>query len=492
MESSAATNAEAVPAVQLAPELQLDGAAPRLHGRGIERSAIMARLLMLADVAAGALACGIVALAFGAGLGTAVALALLGGLVWPLLAFSSGLYSTEDLRTWVSGIAETPRLLISLLLLSWPVFIAFAAFDLHYPGAAAAVTIAATALLSSTGRAGVRAHLHSATPLMQRTLIVGSGVVAGKLIQKLHTHRQFGLLPIGLIDDEPHDVGEVGIPRMGRLRDLPDILERADVDRVIVAFSRAGHEELLSCVRACRDAGVPVAVVPRLFDFLDGARSLESVGGLPMLSIDTPGLNRSSRIAKRALDIALSSAALVALSPLLALIAAAIKLESRGPVLFRQPRVGRDGRIFQILKFRSMYDDAEDRKGELALAGRRDGIMFKLRRDPRITRVGRLLRRLSVDELPQLVNVLRGDMSLVGPRPLIAPEIDAIEHTWQARRLDLRPGMTGPWQVHGRSENPFEEMVRLDYQYVSGWSLARDVEILIATLPAVLSGRGAY
>jgi len=174
-------------------------------------------------------------------------------------------------------------------------------------------------------------------------------------------------------------------------------------------------------------------------------------------------------------------------------IAAAIKLESRGPVFFRQVRAGRGGNVFRVFKFRSMYADAEQRKVELhAVNDVSDGVMFKMHRDPRVTRTGRVLRRLSLDEVPQLFNVLRGEMSLVGPRPLILPESQALEEDWHERRLDLRPGLTGPWQVSGRSDIPFQEMVRFDYQYVAGWSLARDIEILLATIPAVLSGRGAY
>ena len=174
-------------------------------------------------------------------------------------------------------------------------------------------------------------------------------------------------------------------------------------------------------------------------------------------------------------------------------IAIAIKVESRGPIFFRQPRAGRNRSSFRLIKFRSMYTDAEERKadlGEMNEAG--DGVMFKIREDPRVTKVGRFIRRYSLDELPQLFNVLIGEMSLVGPRPLIFPETDALEKKWHLRRLELRPGLTGPWQVYGRSQSPFQEMVRFDYQYVAGWSLARDIEILFATLPAVISGRGAY
>jgi exopolysaccharide biosynthesis polyprenyl glycosylphosphotransferase len=228
-----------------------------------------------------------------------------------------------------------------------------------------------------------------------------------------------------------------------------------------------------------------VDVVPRLFEFLDGVRALDQVGGLPLLSIGTPHLTRSSKIAKRALDVTVALALILALLPLVAVIAIAITVESRGPVFFRQPRVGRGLAGFDMLKFRSMYVDAPLRLND-------DGVMVKGREDPRITKVGRLLRRLSLDEMPQLVNVLRGDMSLVGPRPLIQQEAATLDESWHARRFDLRPGMTGPWQIQGRSETPFQEMIRLDYQYVAGWSLARDIEILMATVPAVLSGRGAY
>jgi lipopolysaccharide/colanic/teichoic acid biosynthesis glycosyltransferase len=174
-------------------------------------------------------------------------------------------------------------------------------------------------------------------------------------------------------------------------------------------------------------------------------------------------------------------------------IATAIAIDSRGPVLFRQVRAGRNGKTFKVSKFRTMHRDAEERKKQYEDANEADdGVMFKIKDDPRITRVGGFLRRTSLDELPQLINVLAGQMSLVGPRPLILEEAEEAAQSWHVRRLDLRPGITGLWQISGRSDLPFEEMVRFDYEYVSGWSLARDVEILLATIPAVLSGRGAY
>jgi lipopolysaccharide/colanic/teichoic acid biosynthesis glycosyltransferase len=188
-----------------------------------------------------------------------------------------------------------------------------------------------------------------------------------------------------------------------------------------------------------------------------------------------------------------SAALLILLSPFLIAISIAIAIDSRGPVFFRQVRAGRDQEPFKVIKFRSMYKDADERKKQFeAENDHADGVMFKIKKDPRITRVGRLIRGTSLDELPQLFNVLTGEMSLVGPRPLILSESKHAAQAWHARRLDLRPGITGLWQVSGRSDLPFQEMVRFDYQYVSGWSLARDVEILLATIPVVLSRRGAY
>jgi exopolysaccharide biosynthesis polyprenyl glycosylphosphotransferase len=298
---------------------------------------------------------------------------------------------------------------------------------------------------------------------------------------------------IGMVDDDVHVDSSPELPSLGGLDELERILRDHHVDRAIIAFSRSGHDELLSSIRMCWDNRVAIDIVPRLFDFLDGARSLEQVGGLPMLSITVPQLNRASRAAKRASDIALSAIALTVLSPLLVATALLIKLDSRGPILFRQRRVGRDGEIFHIFKFRSMHVDAEERKREFErLNDSNDGVMFKIKADPRVTRIGHPLRRFSIDELPQLLNVLRGEMSLVGPRPLISKEADAFSETWHERRLDLRPGITGPWQVYGRSDIPYDDMLRLDYQYVAGWSLARDAEILLATIPVVFSGRGAY
>lgn len=462
--------------------------------RASRRSIFLHRLLLAADVVSGAIAGVITALIFAIPLSSAAALiaVLIAGSI--LLAFIFGLYSDGDLLTWASGLADAPRALVAAVVLSWPVLGIATALNLSKPALVALVATLATASFDSVSRALARGWAHRVVPLRQRTVIVGSGIVADRLADRLDRHSEFGLETIGLVDDDVHRLdGTHGLPTLGGLDQLDQVLDECEVDRVIIAFSRASHQQLLSCIRVCRDHRVAVDVVPRLFELLDGAQSLNQIGGLPLLSIGAPPLSRASRVAKRGLDIAISTLLLILLSPVLIAVAIAIKLDSRGPVLFRQVRAGRGETEFQLVKFRSMYNDAEKRKKEFEEANEAtDGVMFKIKRDPRITRVGGFLRRGSLDELPQLVNVLRGEMSLVGPRPLILKEARHAAQTWHARRLDLRPGITGLWQVSGRSDLPFQEMVRFDYQYVSGWSLARDVEILLATIPVVLSGRGAY
>ena len=460
--------------------------------RGRPRTSALGRALLAADFVGAALAAAVAGLALGAFQGESLGYVVAATICWSACAFTLGLYGNgDDLRTWASGVPELPRTLAAALACTWPLFLLATVLDLPLAAALAGVTAFGAVITTGGTRALARAALHREPDLLQRTVILGSGYVAGHIVEKIRSHPQFGLLPIGLIDDEVHDPGSPELPVLGGFADLDDILTVHEPERVIIAFSRASHEEMLQCLRTCRDHGVAIDVVPRLFEFLDGVRSLDHLGGLPVLSIGTPRLTRSAQVAKRALDIVAAGTALVAMAPLLAAVAVAIKLDSRGPILFRQQRAGRGGEVFELLKFRSMYPNAEDRKLELA-SDNDDGVMFKMQADPRITRVGRLLRRYSLDELPQLWNVLRGEMSLVGPRPLILPETDALSEDWHLRRLELRPGLTGPWQINGRSETPFHEMVRFDYQYVAGWSLARDLEILLATMPAVLSGRGAY
>ncbi|HET8863042.1 MAG TPA: sugar transferase [Solirubrobacterales bacterium] len=495
MESSTATHAHGEAAVEAD---QTGTTQPNTHGaasRARRRGAVLARMLFTADSVAACLAAAIAVFVLGLSSTELSGAAYVAGatLLWPFAAFSIGLYRSDQLASWASAVSEIPRAFVAILLITWPLFGLASILGLEQVIGVTFLTVSGIAGLTGIARTIVRAGLHRDPDLRQRTLILGSGFVAGQVVKKLHNNVQFGLVPVGIVDDEVHDVGSPDLPWLGRFTDLDTIIEAQGIDRVIIAFSKASHEQLLESIRACRDAGVTVDVVPRLFEFLDGVRALDQVGGLPLLSIGTPVLTSASIAAKRLLDAAGSLALILAFSPLMIAIAIAIKLESRGPIFFRQPRAGRGNTSFQLIKFRSMYVDAEKRKSEISeLNEAGDGVMFKIRKDPRVTRVGQFIRRFSIDELPQLFNVLRGEMSLVGPRPLIFPETAALDEDWHLRRLELRPGLTGPWQVYGRSQSPFQEMVRFDYQYVAGWSLARDVEILLATLPAVLSGRGAY
>jgi exopolysaccharide biosynthesis polyprenyl glycosylphosphotransferase len=470
------------------------GQSARPRSPASRRSTFLHRLLAAADSTSALLSGLFAGLVFGLSLGSTLILTAALLVFWVGLAFVFGLYSESGLRNWASGLSDAPRLATAALLLTWPVLGLTELLPLQSPVLTALVVTTAIASADAIARGLARGYAHRVAPLRQRTVIVGSGLVADRLAERIQQHSEFGLETIGLVDDDVHSIGdEERLPKLGSLADLDDLLAEKEVDRVIIAFSRAGHQELLECIRACRNQRVAVDMVPRLFELVDSGRSVTQIGGMPVLSIGAPPLGHASRVAKRAVDIAGSGLALILLSPFLILIALAIKLTSRGPVFFRQERAGRGGSTFEVFKFRTMRRDAEERKRDYQSANEAgDGVMFKIKDDPRITVVGGFLRRTSLDELPQLINVLTGEMSLVGPRPLILSEAEQAAQSWHARRLDLRPGITGLWQVSGRSDLPFQEMVRFDYQYVSGWSIARDIEILLATIPVVLSGRGAY
>ena len=455
-----------------------------LPGRANDRTTELRRLLRLADVAAGALAGIVAGLIAHVPASELVVVVLALAVAWPCFAFACGLHAADDLRSWASGASEAPKLVLAALLLSWSLYGLFLILDAPSTPQGALGGSLAVAVAAAVARASARTYAHRSTRLRQRTLVIGSGIVAQQLVARLLRHDELALDPIGYLDSETDGFGDPGVPSLGGLDALPGLLAEKRIDRVMIAFSRAGHEQLLQCIRECRNYGIAVDVVPRLFEFLDGARTVDQIGGMPLLSIATPAFSRGSAVAKRMLDIVLAIVTVIALAPLLLGVAIAIKLDSRGPVVFVQRRSGRGGSFFSLYKFRSMRVDA-------TVEVRVDGAIVKTVDDERITRVGRFIRRFSLDEAPQLFNVLRGDMSLVGPRPLVEEEA-AVLRDWQERRADLRPGLTGPWQVAGRSHIPFQEMVKFDYQYVAGWSLARDIEILLATLPVVISGRGAY
>jgi exopolysaccharide biosynthesis polyprenyl glycosylphosphotransferase len=313
----------------------------------------------------------------------------------------------------------------------------------------------------------------------RRAIVVGTGPEAARVERKLASHPEYGLEVVGVF-------GERG--------DLARVVDELEVERVILASPVGNHEETLDLLRDVRRPYVFVSIVPSYSEIFASNATLDELEGMPVVSLPPLRLARSSRLLKRSFDVVVSSVALCLVAPLLGVVAVAIRLDSSGPSLFRQPRRGRAGSTFEIVKFRTMHVGAEGKRhdADVVQLNEVDGPLFKVKgRDPRVTRVGAFLRRTSIDELPQLWNVVRGDMSLVGPRPFVIYEADQITG-WAAKRLDMTPGITGMWQVLGRNDMPYEEMCKLDYLYVTNWSLWWDFKILCQTIPVVVGRRGAY
>jgi len=273
--------------------------------------------------------------------------------------------------------------------------------------------------------------------------------------------------------------------------DLDFLLAEAGVERVVLALPELDEATLARVVTSCRATGVKLSVMPPMRAMLGTAVQLNHIAEMPVIEYGTWGTSPSTMAIKRAADVVLSAAGIVILAPLMLVIALAVRLTSRGPALFRQVRAGRDGKPFKILKFRTMCRDAEERISEVISPDELTEPMFKLRKDPRVTKVGRFLRRASLDELPQLINVLRGDMSLVGPRPEELWLVDRYGET-QRFRLQMRPGMTGPMQVHGRGELNFQERLAVEREYVENYSIRKDLKILLRTVSIIWRGPGAY
>jgi exopolysaccharide biosynthesis polyprenyl glycosylphosphotransferase len=336
---------------------------------------------------------------------------------------------------------------------------------------------------------------HYVVPLLntpQNAVIVGAGRVGQLIAEKIRKHPEYNLRIVGFLDDEPRPLERHldDLPVLGPEHALVDVLRRHQVSRVILAFSRRSHDQLLEVIRNAGLRDVQLSIIPRYFEILPATIRVGEVDGMTVLETPDARLSRLSFSLKRLFELTLTILVCVLLAPLLVAIAIAIKLDSPGPVLFRQQRMGRGDRVFWIFKFRTMVDGAEAMRAELLSRNELgSGPLFKLRRDPRTTRVGKILRQWSLDELPQLFNVLRGEMSLVGPRPFVVYEDVRIDG-WARRRLDLPPGITGPWQVLGRNDVPFEEMVKLDYLYVHTWSLWGDIKLLVRTIPIVFRRRG--
>jgi len=326
-----------------------------------------------------------------------------------------------------------------------------------------------------------------------RTLLVGAGEVGRAVMRNIVAQPELGYHLVGFLDDNPSKRARaIGrFQPLGGTIDLARTLRAQPVDQVIITLPWRSRDRIIRLVSMCEAAGVNVRIVPDLFQMSLNRVDMDSLAGIPLIAVREPVLRGWTSRTKRAIDLVFSAVLLAVFAPLMAAIAAAIKLDSPGPVLFRQERVGRDGRLFTCFKFRSMVDGADDARQELSHRNEATGPIFKIRNDPRTTRVGRGMRRLSIDELPQFWNVLAGDMSLVGPRPPMPCEVENYAE-WHRRRLDVAPGLTGLWQVSGRSDLTFDEMVMLDLYYAENWSIGLDLKILLRTVPTVLWGRGAY
>jgi exopolysaccharide biosynthesis polyprenyl glycosylphosphotransferase len=320
----------------------------------------------------------------------------------------------------------------------------------------------------------------------ERVLVIGDPVMTALVRRKLNDNPALNATIVGRVG-AAQEHGDRPDKLLGGVDELPAVIQRHRIERVVVAPEQEGGDEVVDIIRLATACGVRVAVLPRMLEVMGTAVIFDDLGGQMLLEVRGFGLSPSSRVLKRSFDLIVGSIMSILLAPVLLAIALAIRLTSPGPILFRQTRVGKNGREFQMLKFRTMVTDADQRKHEL-LELNAAAPMFKVPDDPRTTRVGRFLRRRSLDELPQLLNVLRGDMSLVGPRPLITEE-DRLFSGWQRRRYHVAPGVTGPWQILGSSRVPMSDMVTIDYLYCANWSLWLDAKVLARTIPYVLSRR---
>lgn len=424
-------------------------------------------------------------------------LALAIGLVWPALLWREKLYHTQRISTLASQWGRLARahafgaLALAALI--------FASRQIWISRSLLGIFLVTSFLLLGAERTAVLAGLHSLRRRGRNTrnvVVVGIREAAAELATAAAEHPEWGWRLLGFlrVSDEPRETpleASTLSPVLGTVRDLPEILENEVVDEIVFCVAASELEQVKDAVAEAELRGVNARLVADFMDLKVARTQVGYLNGLPVLTFTTTPQQATGLLCKRLLDGTLAAMALLVFSPLMGAVAALIRLTSDGPVLFRQERVGQNGRTFTLFKFRTMRNGAEPVSTELRVRNEMNGPVFKLRDDPRVTRLGRVLRRWTLDEIPQFWNVLRGDMSLVGPRPPLPHEV-AEYKTWQMRRLSMKPGLTGLWQVSGRNEVDFEEWMELDLSYIDNWSLREDLRILARTIPAVLSGRGAY
>ncbi|MDH4333603.1 MAG: sugar transferase [Desulfobulbaceae bacterium] len=345
-------------------------------------------------------------------------------------------------------------------------------------------------------RLGVKKYfLHSiknnSNPL--RVLIIGTGERALELTATLQRQADWGLKVIGYLDPDPRRVGTViaGVQVLGIIADIHECLKKHVVDEVIIGIPRSLLVDAEPIAWACAEEGIKLRFMADVFNLHVARISLAMAGDIPLLTLEPVAQDDSKLFLKRIFDLAVTSLAMPFVLPILALTAIAVKLDSPGPVFFIQQRVGLRKHLFPMFKFRSMFVDAEERLQEIEHLNEAEGPIFKIKNDPRITRVGHFIRKTSIDELPQLFNVLRGEMSLVGPRPMSIRDVDLFDKGIQRKRFSVKPGITCIWQISGRSDLPFDQWLKLDLEYIDKWSFGLDLMILLKTIPAVLKSKGA-
>lgn len=421
--------------------------------------------------------------------------------VLTLLVFSfRGAY---ELRRWRTMLGDVPRVISGFTtVMAGAVMLAF--FLKFYPsrlvflyawligiGLMVGHRAVFTAVQRSLWRRGVG---------VDRVLVVGSGENARRALTAVANQPRFGYQVVGYVDDDANvsfmhiatEQGAIICRRLGGLTELASIAQHQRVDEVIIALPAEQHTRTLDLLDGCRRMAVRFRIVPDFLQLSLDEVDLSEVAGVPIIGVRDGSIRGWKALIKRTIDIALSTAVLIVMLPTMALIAFLIKRDSPGPVLYRQTRVGKDGREFEMLKFRCMVADADELRAEVMEARPANDVrLFKDPNDPRLTTIGARLRRASLDELPQFWNVLKGQMSAVGPRPPLPEEVAEYEG-WHTQRLLVKPGLTGLWQINGRSQLTFDEMVRLDLYYAEHWSPWLDTKIVLRTIPAVLRGRGAW
>jgi len=326
-----------------------------------------------------------------------------------------------------------------------------------------------------------------------KVLIIGTGRRARMMTDKLMASADWGVEVVGYLDPENNPSVDAGLraPVLGRVARISEVLRNNVVEEVIVAVPRSVLGDIQPIIEACEEEGVKLRFMADLYEFDSARIGLSELDGMPLLSFEPVAQDEAMLLVKRIFDIVCVLLATPVLVPVFGIVALAIKLDSPGPVFFGQERVGLHKRLFKMLKFRSMVPDAEARMKEIEHLNEAEGPIFKIKDDPRVTRVGKFLRKTSLDELPQLLNVLRGQMSLVGPRPMSLRDVELFDRGIQRKRFSVRPGLTCIWQISGRSNLPFEKWLELDLQYIDSWSFWLDVKILAKTVPIVLRGSGA-